>query len=169
VLPFLNQFATEFRSACALLDVAYAESASMDEASMDDDGINRDRYSKARESPQPGPAVMRAGNHLAIVCLFFGVAFAAFVSGSLEQRIGNLFSLGLMPAVGFYAGGHVLGQLLVFGVKLCDMIMARCSRYAVHLANGLLNRAGTHVSNRVTGGVRTELNARGPNGNEFRT
>ena len=74
---------------------------------------------------------MRAGNYLAVICLFFGAAIAAFVSGSLEQRLGNLFSFGLMPAVGFYAGGYVLGHLLVFGVKLCDTIMARCSQYAV--------------------------------------
>jgi hypothetical protein len=78
---------------------------------------------------------MRAGNHLAVLCLFFGAAFAAFVSGSLDQRIGNLFSLGL------------IGQLLVFGVELCDVIMARCSRYAVRLANDLLSWAGTPVSN----------------------
>ncbi len=89
---------------------------------------------------------MRAGNHLAVLCLFFGAAFAAFVSGSLEQRIGNLFSLGLIPAVAFYAGGHILGQLLVFGVELCDVIMARCSRYAVCLAKDLLSWAVTRVS-----------------------
>ena len=91
------------------------------------DGINQARLysSKARGCPQPGPAVMRTGNHLAIVCLFCGAAFAAFVSGSLEQRIGNLFCFGVIPAVVFYAGGHILGQLLVFGVPLCDMIMAR--------------------------------------------
>jgi len=89
---------------------------------------------------------MRAGNHLAVLCLFFGAAFAAFVSGSLEQRIGNLFSLGLIPAVAFYAGGHILGQLLVFGVELCDVIMARCSRYAMCLAKDLLSWAVTRVS-----------------------
>src|SRR5262249_35371856 len=112
-------------------------------------GINRARLysSKARGSPQPGPAVMRAGNHLAVVCLSFGAAFAAFVSGSLEQRLGNLFSFGLIPAVGFYAGGHILGQVLVVGVALCDMIMARCFRYAVRLINDLLSWAGAHVSN----------------------
>ena len=77
----------------------------MGQAPLDDD-INQDRYSKARESPQPGPAVMRAGNYLAVICLFFGAAFAAFFSGSLEQRIENLFSLGLIPAAGFYVGGH---------------------------------------------------------------
>ncbi len=93
----------------------------------------------------------RAGNHLAVACLFFGAAFAAFVSGSLEQRLGNLFSFGLIPAVGFYAGGHILGQLLVFGVELCDLIMARCFRYIVRLLNDLLSWAGTHVSNWLTG------------------
>src|SRR6516165_3815125 len=105
--------------------------------------------SKARQGPHPGPAVIRAGNHLAVACLFLGAAFAAFVSGSLEQRIGNLFSAGVIPAVGFYAGGHILGQLLVFGVQLCDMIMARCFRYAVRLIKDLLSWAGTHVSNWV--------------------
>jgi hypothetical protein len=103
--------------------------------------------SKARESPQPGPAVMRAGNRLAVVCLCFGAAFATLVSGSLDQRIGNLFFFGLIPAVGFYAGGNILGQVLVFGVELCDMIMARCFRYAARLVNDLLRWAGTNVSN----------------------
>jgi hypothetical protein len=113
-------------------------------------GINRAGLSsKARVSPHPGPAVIRAGNHLAVACLFFGAAFAAFVSGSLEQRIGNLFCFGLIPAVGFYVGGHILGQLLMFGVQLCDMIMARCFRYVVRLINDLLNWAGTYVSNWV--------------------
>jgi hypothetical protein len=90
---------------------------------------------------------VRAGNHLAVVCLSFGVAFAAFVSGSLEQRIGNLVFFSLIPAMAFYAAGHTLGQVLVFGVALCDMIMARCFRYAMRLANDLFTRAGAHVSN----------------------
>jgi hypothetical protein len=94
---------------------------------------------------------MRAGNHLAVVCLSFGAAFAAFVSASLEQRIGNLFFFGLIPALGFYAGGHILGQVLVFGGELCDMTMARCFRYAARLVNDLLRWAGTHVSNWLTG------------------
>jgi hypothetical protein len=76
-------------------------------------------------------------------------ALAAFVSGSLEQRIGNLFSVGVIPAVGFYAGGHILGQVLVFGVQLCDMIMTRCVRYVVRLLNDLLNWPGHVCLNRV--------------------
>ena len=108
--------------------------------------VNRDRYSRGAEGPQPGRAVIRAGNYLAIVCLFFGAAFAAFVPGSFGQRIGDLFSVGLIPAVAFYAGGHVLGQLLVFGIELCDVIMTRCSRYAVRLASDLLSWTDSHVS-----------------------
>jgi hypothetical protein len=113
------------------------------------DGVSRAGLysSKARGSFQPGPAVMRTSNHLAVACLFFGAAFAAFVSGSLEQRIGNLFSFGLLPAISFYAGGHVLGQLLVFGVELCDL----CFRYAVRLISVLLSWAGTHVSDLTLG------------------
>jgi hypothetical protein len=116
--------------------------------------------SKARQGSHPGLAVIRAGNHLAVACLSFGAAFAAFVSGSLDQRIGNLFFFGLIPAVGFYAGGHILGQVLMFGVELCDMIMARCFRYAVRFIKDLLSWAGTHVLNWLTGGARTKRSQR---------
>jgi len=71
-----------------------------------------------------------------------GAAFAVFVSGSFEQRIGNLLIFGLMPAVGFYATGHMLGHLLIFGVKLCDMLIARCSRRVLLVAQDLLSWAG---------------------------
>ena len=111
---------------------------------------------------------MRAGNYLAVISLFFGAALAAFVSGPLEPRLGNLFCFGVMPAVGFYAGGYVLGQLLVFGVKLCDTVMARCSQYAAHLANILLDWAGAHVSNWLAGDFHAQPNAEGPNSGGFR-
>jgi hypothetical protein len=111
---------------------------------------------------------MRAGIYLAVASSSLGAALAAFVSGSLEQRLGNLFSFGLMPAVGFYAGSYVLGQLLVFGVKLCDTIMARSSQYAAHLAKALLNWAGAHVSIWLAGEVHTKPNADSPNGDKFR-
>jgi hypothetical protein len=100
--------------------------------------ISRARSSKARKSHEPGPAFIIAGNHLALVCLFFGAAFAVFVSGSIEQRIGNLLIFGLIPAVGFYAAGRMLGQLLIFGVELCDVLIASCSRKVLRLAQDLL-------------------------------
>jgi hypothetical protein len=103
--------------------------------------------SKAQQVSQPGPAIARAGNVLAVVCLSFGAAFAAFASGSFEQRIGNLFFLGFLPAVAAYAGGHILGQLLVVGSKLCDAIIAGSFRYATLLLNELLSWVGTQVSN----------------------
>jgi hypothetical protein len=104
--------------------------------------INRARSSKARKRHEPGPTFIRVGNYLALVCLFLGAAFAVFVSGSFEQRIGNLLIFGLMPAVGFYATSHMLGQLLIFGVKLCDMLIARCSRRVLLVAQDLLSWAG---------------------------
>ena len=103
--------------------------------------------SKAQQVGQPGPAIVRAGNGLAVICLSFGAAFAAFASSSLEQRIGNLFFLGCIPAVAVYAGGHILGQLLAVSSKLCDVIMAGSFRYATLLLKELLSWVGTHVSN----------------------
>jgi hypothetical protein len=88
---------------------------------------------------------MRTANHLAVVCLSFGAALVVFGSGTLGQRIGNLFFFGLIPAVGVYAGGQILGQALVLGVQLCDMIMARCFWYGARLVNDLLRWAGTYV------------------------
>ena len=58
-------------------------------------------------------------------------------------------------------------HLLVFGVKLCDTIMARCSQYAAHLANTLLNWAGAYISSWLAGGVHTKPNAAGPNDDKF--
>ena len=112
--------------------------------------INRARSSKARKSHEPGPAFIRVGNHLALVCLFLGAAFAVFVSGSIEQRIGNLLIFGLMPAAAFYATGHMLGQLLIFGVKLCDMLSVRSSRKVLLVAQDLLSWAGTRCLELMT-------------------
>jgi hypothetical protein len=128
---------------------------------------SRARYSMARKSPQPGPAVMRAGKYLAVTCLLFGAALAASVSGSLELRLGNLFVLGVMPAVGFYAGGYVLGQLLLFGVNLCDTIIARSSHHATRFANAFINWADARLSNWLAGHVHSKPNAEGPNGDGF--
>jgi len=117
--------------------------------------IIRARSSKARKSHEPGRAVILAGNPLALICLVFGAAFAIFVSGSFEQRIGNLLVFGLMPAVGLYAACHILGQLLIFGVALGDMLIASCSRKVLRLAQDLLSRAGTRYRE-----LPTELNKR---------
>ena len=117
--------------------------------------IIRARSSKARKSHEPGRALILAGNPLALVCLVIGAAFAIFVSGSLEQRIGNLLVFGLMPAVGLYAACHILGRLLIFGVALSDMLIASCSRKVLRLAQDLLSRAGTRYRELLT-----ELNKR---------
>ena len=112
--------------------------------------INRARSSKARKSHEPGPAFIRVGNQLALVCLFLGAALAVFVSGSFEQRIGNLLIFGLMPAIGFYATGHMLDQLLIFGVKFCDILIVRCSRKVLLVAQDLSSWAGTRCLELMT-------------------
>jgi hypothetical protein len=105
--------------------------------------------SKARQSGQPGPAVLRASNFIAVVCLSFGTAFAAFVPAALGQRIISVFFFGLIPAVGFYACGQILSQLLVLCGELCDMVVARCFRYAVLLVNELTSWLGPTVSSKL--------------------
>ena len=104
------------------------------------------RFSKARQSGQLGPAALRAGNLLAVVCLSFGTAFAALVPASIEQRIASLFFFGLIPAAGIYASGHILSQLLVLSSELCDMVLARCFRYAVLLVSHPMSSVRPSVS-----------------------
>lgn len=82
-----------------------------------------------------GPAILKASNFLAVLCLLFGIAFIGFVPATLEQRIGGLFLFGLFPAAGLYAGGHILSQLSVLGCKLCEIIVAHCFRCFALLPN----------------------------------
>jgi hypothetical protein len=102
--------------------------------------VGRTRFysSKAQRNGQLGQAALTVSNSLAVACLFFGAAFAAFVPASLEQRIGALFFFGLTPAAGFYAVGLILSQLLVFASELCAMIAARCFRCLAFLLNNLV-------------------------------
>src|SRR5260370_28360285 len=106
----LNQFVTEFRSASGILESAqsHLEDAIMRQIPLYQRIDGTCLYSsKARQSGQPGPAALRAGNLLAVVCLSFGTALAAFVPAALEQRIVSLFFFCLIPAVWFLAGGDI--------------------------------------------------------------
>jgi hypothetical protein len=102
--------------------------------------------SKFQQGSQLGPATQRAGAFLAVVCLFFGTVIAASFPASLEQRIEGLIFFVLIPAVGFYAGGHILSQLLVFSGNLCEMIAARCFRCLALLVNALVSWVVPSVS-----------------------
>jgi hypothetical protein len=62
---------------------------------------------------------------------------AVVVPASVEQRIGSLFFFGLIPAAGFYAGGHLVRQMLVLGTALCEMIASRCLLCCRRLMRGL--------------------------------
>ena len=67
-------------------------------------------------STQTGWAFLtRAGELCAVVCLSFGTALATILDVSVQQRIESLLLLGLLPAVGFYAGGRALCHLTMIG------------------------------------------------------
>ena len=102
--------------------------------------------SKAQKEGQLGPAAARACNFLATSCFLFGIWFAAYVPAPIEQRIEVLFFLGLIPAAGFYAAGHVLSWLLALGSALCEMIAAQCLRFLVLLTRSLLSGISPPVS-----------------------
>jgi hypothetical protein len=102
--------------------------------------------SKVHQNDQLGPTIRTVGNFLALLCLIFGIAFTAYVPASLEQRIGGLLFLGLIPAVGFYVGGHILSHLLGVCVELGAVIAARCFRCSVFLVKSFLILIGSCVS-----------------------
>jgi hypothetical protein len=102
--------------------------------------VDRTRFcsSNDQQNDPLGPAILRAGHFLAVLCLFFGVAFIVFAPATLEQRIGALFFFGLIPAAGLYAGSHILRQLSVLSSKLCEIIAACCFRGFALLLNNFV-------------------------------
>jgi hypothetical protein len=77
----------------------------------------------------------------------YWVSAIVVISTLLRIRI---LIFGLMPAVGFYTTGHMLGQLLIFGVKFCDMLIVSCSRKVLLVAQDLLSWAGTRCLELMT-------------------
>ena len=111
--------------------------------------IDRTRFASLdpEQVGQIAPTILRAGKFFGILCLLFATAFTACVPASVEQRIASLFLFGLIPAAGFYAGGHILSQLMVLGSELCERIAAYCFRYVVRLVNRLVSWIRLSVSN----------------------
>ena len=86
------------------------------------------RHVRAKPVPayrRVGRAVNIAGGCLALLCLLAGAAFAALVQSSVEQRIAALFLFGLVPALGFYVGGCILSQTLLFTCRVCELTVRR--------------------------------------------
>ena len=90
--------------------------------------------------------ILRAANLLSMMSLLFGVAAAAFVPGSLEQRVGTFFFFGLIPAAALHLGGAVLGPLLAFSSELCEVAIACCFRWLTRLVKKYLKMASQCVS-----------------------
>jgi len=94
---------------------------------------------------------LMAGYILAVLCLFFGASFAAFVPASLEERIGGLFFFGFIPAAGFWACGHILSRLLILSIELCEKFGTLLFRCSVRSVNNFLVRVDRFASDASVG------------------
>jgi hypothetical protein len=108
---------------------------------------NRTRCSASRRQrfAQLSLVILRVANLLSMMSLLFGLA-AAFVPGSLEQRIGSFLFFGLIPAAALHLGGTVLGPLLAFTSELCELITVSCFRFFTGLVKKYLKVASQTVS-----------------------
>ena len=81
-------------------------------------------------------ATQATSGFLAVWCVFFGGAVAAFVPASVEERLVSLLIFGLAPAFGFYLSGYIVRHLLGFGCKLCELLTASVLRRLAWVAIG---------------------------------
>jgi hypothetical protein len=81
-------------------------------------------------------ATQATSGFLAVWCVFFGGAVAAFIPASAEERLVNLLFFGLAPAFAFYVSGNILRHLLGFSCKLCELLTASVLRRLAGVAIG---------------------------------
>ena len=109
---------------------------------------NRTRHcssSRRQRFAQLSLVTSRVAKLLSMMSLLFGLA-AAFVPGSLEQRIGNFLFFGLIPAVALHLGGAVFGPFLAFSSELCEVTIALCFQWLARLSKKYLKMASQCVS-----------------------
>ena len=95
--------------------------------------------------------ILTAGSFLAVWCVIFGSAVAAFVPSSVEERLENLVVFGLVPAFIFYVSGHILRHLLGFSCKLCELFAKGLLRLLAPFAISFANEARATVSEALDG------------------
>jgi len=83
-------------------------------------------------------ATQTASSFLAVWCVFFGVAVAAFVPASVEERFVNLLVFGLMPAFVIYLSGRIVRHVLGSSCKLCELLAASLLRRLAWVASGCM-------------------------------
>jgi hypothetical protein len=69
--------------------------------------------------------------------LIVGAAFATFAQATVGERITGVFLFGLMPALGFYVGGHILNRTLVLICMLCEFTVEQSFKRLPALAHSL--------------------------------
>jgi hypothetical protein len=142
----LNQFVIELRSASARQ--RRISSFGVKPVETIHWTTNRTRHcssSRRQRFAQLSLVTLRVANLLSMMSLLFGLA-AAFVPGSLEQRIGSFLLFGLIPAAALHLGGAVLGPLLAFSSELCEVTIALCFRWLRRLVEKYVKLASQCVS-----------------------
>ena len=144
----LNQFVIELRSASARQRRISSFGAKPVETIHWPTKRTRHCSSSRRQRfAQLSLVTLRVANLLSMMSLLFGLA-AAFVPGSLEQRIGSFLFFGLIPAAALHLGGAVFGPLLAFSSELCEVIIALCFRWLARIVKKYVKLASQCVSYR---------------------
>lgn len=96
-----------------------------------------------------GRTAQTTADWIAVLCLFFGIACAAFAPISVHERFAVVSSASVL-AFGFYMGGYILRQLLGLGGRLGEvMIGACCAKLLAPLAGEILRYRVQYLENRV--------------------
>jgi hypothetical protein len=82
-----------------------------------------------RSTESRSALLTRAGELGAVVCLSFGTTLAAILETSVDQRVRTWLLLGLLPAVVFYAGGHVSWMIGRAGLQDVVRFLGYAKRY----------------------------------------
>jgi hypothetical protein len=143
----LNQFVIELRSASARQRrISMCFGAKPVETIHRPTNRTRHCSSNRRQRfEQLSLLTLRAANLLSMMSLLLGLA-AAFIPGSLEQRIGSFLFFGLIPAAALHLGGAVLGPLLAFSSELCEVTIALCFRSLARIVKKYVKLASQCVS-----------------------
>src|SRR3954452_3737605 len=73
------------------------------------------RMFRHRSTQASWALLTKVGELCTVACLSFGITLAVILDTPFDQRIQSLLLLGLLPAVGFYAGGRALLHLAMVG------------------------------------------------------
>jgi hypothetical protein len=91
-----------------------------------------------RSTQASGAFLVRAGAFCAVVCLFFGSTLAIIMDAPFQYRMQTLLLAGLLPAIGFYAGGRASFYVAIIGAERRRKYITGAVRHAYAYASRTL-------------------------------